>query len=426
MYKIDNFILNIAMVITSIWIVKRFWGGFFEKKENKIVNCALYTFYGLFQFIVQYSRGTIDIGITVINFLLVFIIAMLGYKNEGKKKIFLLVIFYAVWSLVEVFIYILIRAVPIERPYVDIMGLVISNILMILFVCILPMVWNEKENDHIPIKHYIFLLLIPAGSIYVAINEFYSKDNTILSLITISIMLLFNVIIFEIHLKLSETFRYEKEKTVYIQQLDMVTKNIKAQKKMIEDFYVEKHNLINELAALKNSVENDERITVIRNLKRIIKNCNFSEIVSNSGNSTIDSLINFKYADAKQYGINFRIKVFIPEELPIEQCDMGVVLGNSLDNAIEATKECVKNEKIIEITMGVKKEALVIVIKNPYEHILREDRNGNYLSTKKERYQHGYGLKSIKKIVEEYQGSVMITADKNYFSLIIVMNFKDF
>lgn len=419
-----NFILDIAMVIGSIWIVNRFWSGFFEKKKNKGAIAVLYIIYGLYQFFVQYKRGNINIGITAINILLIFIIAVCGYKSAGKKKYFLLVVFYAVWSLIEVFVYILIKMIPIQNARLNIMGEVISKILMIIFVYILPIVWNKKGNDFIPSKYYLFLLLIPAGSLYVAINEFYSKGNSILSLITISIMILFNVVIFEIYIKLNETFVSEKDKTVHVQLLDMVSKNTKAQKKLMEEFNQEKHNLVNEIIALKSSVENSDTETVLRNLNRIIKNCNSTEIISTSGNSTIDSLINFKYAAAKEDGIDFHIKIFVPEELPIEQCDIGVALGNALDNAIEVTKECKVKDKVIDISMGVKKEALVMVIKNPYEHTLKTDQNGNYLSTKREKCRHGYGLNSIKKIADEYQGTVITTTNGNIFSLTIVMNFR--
>ena len=88
---------------------------------------------------------------------------------------------------------------------------------------------------------------------------------------------------------------------------------------------------------------------LIKNLNKIINNCHYVEAVSNSGNSTVDAIINFKYAVAREYGIEFCFNIFIPEELPIEQCDIGVVLGNAIDNAIEAVRECKNKEKIIPI-----------------------------------------------------------------------------
>ena len=115
---------------------------------------------------------------------------------------------------------------------------------------------------------------------------------------------------------------------------------------------------------------------VIYNLNQIIKNSNISENISNTGNSTIDCLINFKYAVAMEYGSTFQIKIFIPEELSLDPCDIGIALGNALDNAIEAVRDCRQLQKVIEISMGVKKQALVMLIKNPYEHVLKNDRSG--------------------------------------------------
>ena len=161
------------------------------------------------------------------------------------------------------------------------------------------------------------------------------------------------------------------------------------------------------------------------NLNKIINNFSNTEKVSNSGNSTVDAIINFKYTTAKEYGINFRLKVFIPNELPIEQSDVGVVLGNAIDNAIEAVRKCKSSKKVIEISMGVKKEAWIIVIKNPYEKEIKRDRNGNILSTKTKEYRRGYGLKSIERIVEKYQGESIIDTENGRFSLTMVLNFGE-
>lgn len=123
-------------------------------------------------------------------------------------------------------------------------------------------------------------------------------------------------------------------------------------------------------------------------------------------------------------GIKFLLKIHVQDELPIDQCDLGVVLGNTLDNAIEATKVCEVHEKTIDISMGIKKEAWVLLIKNPYEHKLLLDRNGNLLSTKKDKKQHGYGLTSVIRIAEKYNGEVLTDYSENRFAVTVVMNFN--
>ena len=97
-------------------------------------------------------------------------------------------------------------------------------------------------------------------------------------------------------------------------------------------------------------------------------------------------------------------------------------MANAIDNAIEAVRKCENSKKVIEISMGVKKEAWIIVIKNPYEKEIRRNRNGNILSTKTKEYRCGYGLKSIERIVDKYQGESIIDTENGRFSLTMVLN----
>ena len=387
--QIEDILLNISIVIATVWIVKRFWGSFFEEKQNSILSVSLWIVYCIFQFFFGYHNGRLQIFATILNILLILSIAMVAYQSRGKEKYFLLATFYAGWSLIEVFVFSLINSFDIgESQQRDIIGLVLSNILMILSV-------------------------------------FCSEGKSFFAVITISILILFNVIIFELYVKINKVFAYEKEHTVYAQQFDMIEKITVSQKKMLEEFYEDRHNLLNKLIVLKNSVENSDKESVIRNLNQIIKNSNISENISNTGNSTIDCLINFKYAVAKEYGITFQLKIFIPEELSMEPCDIGIALGNALDNAIEAVRDCRQHQKVIEISMGVKKQALVMLIKNPYEHVLKNDRSGKYQSTKTESGRHGYGLNSIARIAEKYQGEILVEAQDSVFFLTVVMNLPE-
>ena len=149
-------------------------------------------------------------------------------------------------------------------------------------------------------------------------------------------------------------------------------------------------------------------------------------MISDTGNKCIDALIKCKNMQRlKKKGIDFAIKIYIPEELPIDQCDLGIVVGNALDNAIEATEKSNFDTKKIEIIMGVKKESLVIVVKNPFEGSLRKDKDGNLLSTKDEFYKHGYGINSIIKVAEKYNGDVIIEEEERKFIIMITMNLKD-
>ena len=218
----------------------------------------------------------------------------------------------------------------------------------------------------------------------------------------------------------------EKEKAVYTQQMNIMAINTEEQKKVMENFHREKHDWINELIVLKNEIEYENKAAVLQNIDRIIQNCQSGEIVSDTGNKCIDALINTKYATAKEKGIEFILKIFIPEELPINQCDIGIVLGNALDNAIEATEKSKSSAKKIEIAMGIKKEALILVVKNPLAGSLKKDKDGKLLSTKEDSKKHGYGINSIIRVARKYNGDVIIEDEEGQFVITVTMNLENF
>lgn len=420
MYSIGYFAFDTAMVISTMWIVDRFWRSFFEKRKTGY-SIIVWLCFMLWQFFFTWDEKNIHINAAIVNIVFLLLIAVFCYHGKGKVKCFLAAVFYSVWALVELLVFYLIRGM-IGQGQTEIIGSVVSKIITIIFVHVFVILRKEKKHDCIPVRYYFFLLLIPVGSIYIALIEFCFIGNIFFSLITVSILLIFNVSTFEMYVKLKEAFINDTEKTVHTQKLEIISKNTEVQKKMMSEFHEEKHNLTNELIVLKNGIEMNNMETAVKTLNKIIRNSNIVENICSSGNSTVDAIINFKYAVAKECKIRFQLKVFIPEAMPIDQCDLGVVLGNAIDNAIEATKECNINEKVIEIILGVKKEALIIIVKNPYEHQINLDRNGNILSTKKKK-RHGFGLNSINRITEEYNGAVILNFEHNMFSLTATMNF---
>lgn len=195
---------------------------------------------------------------------------------------------------------------------------------------------------------------------------------------------------------------------------------------MMEGFREERHNFVNKLIVLKDDMEHSEKERALEELNRLMQELPGKSIISNCGNSTVDALINFKNITAEKAGVAFRLKIFIPANLPINQCDLGVVMGNALDNAIEAAEQYDGMDKFVEIIMGVKKEALVLTIKNPFCNEIRKDKQGNLLSTKSDGNRHGYGVKSIRRVAEKYNGEVLIETEKQLFLMTVIMNLEQF
>ena len=104
--------------------------------------------------------------------------------------------------------------------------------------------------------------------------------------------------------------------------------------------------------------------------------------------------------------------------------DICSIFVNALDNAIEAVVKIKKKEKrLIHVTVSKFKSFVMIHIENCYDGILEMD-NGDFITTKKNKEGHGYGIKSIAYTVERYGGVIDAKANDSWFELKILIPIK--
>ena len=317
MYNIGNLILNGTMVVTTSWIVNRFLGSVYEKRQGNVWSILVWIVYGIFQAYTQMNVGEASIITTLMSIILVTLISITTYYGFSKLNILIIVLFHAAWALVEMIVFFGMNLILTENIDTNILGTIISKIIMVVSVYIFSLSWQKTNYGLIPLKYYIPLLLVPIGSIYIASEEFFSKSDTIQimpSMITFSFLLLFNIIIWEIYSKVSQNFILEKEKAVYTQQINMMATNTEEQKRIMENFRREKHDWINKLIVLKNELQSENRELAIQEIDKIIQNSQMRQIISDTGNKCIDALINVKYTVAKGKEIEFILKIFIRSE----------------------------------------------------------------------------------------------------------------
>lgn len=133
-----------------------------------------------------------------------------------------------------------------------------------------------------------------------------------------------------------------------------------------------------------------------------------------SGNVIVDSILNHETIWAKQNNIRLHLELWISSEFSVSATDLYVILGNTIDNAIEAcTHLSDANQRIINIKLLQKEHILLYEISNPY------------LPQKKSFSQkriHGYGLANVEKCVEKNQGTMKINADESLYTVTIMLN----
>lgn len=136
--------------------------------------------------------------------------------------------------------------------------------------------------------------------------------------------------------------------------------------------------------------------------------------IINSGNPAVDAVLQSKLTIAERKGIKLDFSVKLSGEINVDLLELGVLIGNALDNAIEATENIEDStDKTIFasiITMGGR---IVVSVENPVKAEVDTKRIG---TAKPDKINHGYGLKSIKTIAQKYDGDVFVSCEGNIFT----------
>lgn len=423
---IEYKLLNILMVLFSTQIVSTYLNSFRKGQRmcgitGQISWCA----YIFFQFWVMESTASQPLLVLLMNIALVFFIGKFYYLINPKTALFLSGVFYSSWMLVEVVVNNLLLFTGIkDSSYFFVMGSAISKIAM--YIAMHVMKRYKKSHLHIdmPFRYWIRLALIPIATFYIIHNTYcitYPKNNMLFT-ITTMLMLLINYVTFDVYDRLGNSAAAEKRNLAYKQQIALCNQQAEEREMAYQNTRRLRHDLNGYLIDIKTTIQSgkfeeaEQKIDTMLEQNQVYKN-----EVSHSGNLVIDSLINYKYSLAKKEKIDMKCHAFAPEQLSFDGADLCIILGNLIDNAIEAVSRLSEEQRHIEVSVSQMKGVLSISVKNPYEGKLRKNANGQILTNKNDSINHGIGLLSVQRSVEKYDGELLIDDKNGLFKVSILL-----
>jgi signal transduction histidine kinase len=125
-------------------------------------------------------------------------------------------------------------------------------------------------------------------------------------------------------------------------------------------------------------------------------------------NRMVNNILFYFATQAKEQQIDFSVKLAIPDDLHVNDHEISVLLGNLLENAVEACAEQKDKKRRIIVKGKGDANSLIFTIDNTCENEILRDKKGELLTTKP--HGNGIGVSSAKKIVERYNG--FFSADK--------------
>lgn len=365
------------------------------KKLTYILYYALGSFCWLFT-----HNPTLNI---IINIVPVFLITI-QYSTSWKKRLFATLTSCTMGMFIEWIAFTLLGSNQSTET-----GFIQYNIMLILSV-VFKHIYINKSDYSIKSKYSWFLCLIAVGTIIVGVLTL--NDESPHDYLIAIVLLLINLLNFYVYnleqSNLEKQHVYElisNANNAYQNQLQIMFESQKKLKFM-------RHDLKKHLIQIRTLINNGNYQELPSYLDAMEEAVIVKKEYSKTGNKDVDSLINYELTLASEFGTEIICDIELPEQLNITSFDMTIILGNLLDNAIEALRQSKK--KLIIITIKYMKGIIRIDIENTYDSNYKRKPDGR---------EHGIGLLSVMNTLEKYHGNLKtFPEDNRYHTTVVLFN----
>lgn len=300
----------------------------------------------------------------------------------------------------------------------------------------IPLLWLFLKFFYLPIEDdldaktsgYLSLLSLILSALLALVLSFVNyvwilSDPTsfFLFFVLLATVFVIYILFFKIY-RLSREKSASRQKAMQIQhQNELFGEQYRKIFENMENLRKMRHDQLHHLLALQNLLDNGKIQKAREYLMQYLDDTRKYELIHFCGNSVVNMLVSHYYALAKEQDIGFTIRITIPDELPIQDTDLSVLLGNLLDNALSAAGKTTDSDRFVSLNMIYSGKMLAVTVDNGFDG--KVNWNGErYLSTKQGHT--GIGLKSLADIAEKYNGGAEFTHDKTEFHSAVMMGPK--
>ena len=200
-----------------------------------------------------------------------------------------------------------------------------------------------------------------------------------------------------------------REQRVYVENINEVMTAIRSQN----------HDFNHHIGCIYGLIEEKSYVESQAYIGKLVNESIEYDSFVHSKNKIINTIINVSVQKAIRDKIKVDSKVDIGQNVKFDFIDYSIVIGNIMNNAIEACKH-VEGKKYISVNIYEKNENIIIKVNNTKSSLVKMVKNddGTFKTSKKENIEnHGFGLKNIKRIVEKYEGTSNFIANDESFEV---------
>lgn len=196
--------------------------------------------------------------------------------------------------------------------------------------------------------------------------------------------------------------RYLVERRIAGFQNDLTQRHCEEVENMYRQTRGWRHDFKNHLQTMQAYLEMGQVEQLGCYMRELTKDYNEVDITLKTGNAMLDAILNSKLSMLKAKEIRVDASASVPDALPVSDVDLSVMIGNLLDNCLEACLKLPPENRFVRVYIAKAKENLYLYVMNSADGRYRRG-GGTYQSTKRSG-DHGYGLYRIDRVVRKYNG----------------------
>ena len=203
------------------------------------------------------------------------------------------------------------------------------------------------------------------------------------------------------------------DKRIEEYQSDLVSKYCSEVEEMYRKMRGWRHDYHNHIQAMQASMALGHYDEVNKYLCSLNDDLTQVDTAVKTGRVMVDAILNGKISMAKKNGITENVKARVPENTPVSDVDLCVIIGNLLDNAIEENEKLPKNSRFLRIYIGQKDTHFYLSVTNAAGK-KQNKKEGLFSSSKGSG--HGFGLARVRSLVAKYDGILMTDSEDGGFT----------
>ena len=293
-----------------------------------------------------------------------------------------------------------------------------SLLLSFMVALLLQNLRNIRKNEITLPTVWVAFLAIPLSSIVVVFVVVFAGGPESAQVLVICIMLGISVFVFFLLDRISAASATRLEAAIRARESEGYLAQLRLMQESMEQTMTVRHDLKAHLSAIGGLAAENKSDEIAAYVGGLLGGMGATKPRSHTGNPVFDSVINYKLRNAERDGIKPDIRLSILPNMNVEPSDVAAILGNLLDNALDAVAR-VEN-KSIWLDVEYNNESLFIKAKNVFDGEIRyAGKNG--LPVTRKPCGGGHGLRNIRRAVEKYDGLIKIAHEGNIFSVKILL-----